>query len=598
MKDTINILIVDDIQANIYATEVLLESLENITTHQALSVKEALSILLNNKIDLILSDVHMPEINGFEFAKILKKNNKTKDIPFIFMTAAYLNERAKEHGYKLGAIEYITKPISPTVLKLKLSKYIHMFQVNKKLEEQKRFTNQILEASEDAKMIIDENCTLVDYNQKIFTIFASILDQENVVTFLDKQGKDNNELQKFKKYLVEHRKNTITTHTLFYNENYYKIFIKNVSSYKMVMFYDITEEIKKTKRKDAIFNSHQSIIVVTDGVQVHDINSIFFQEYGFENLKDFKSKYNCICDLFVSKEGHDYLMPTINGLRWNNYINLHPEKTHEALLINKDGLEKIYEVKSSGNLFGITEIEEVVSFYDVTEIKNKNKLLIQHSKQAAMGEMISMIAHQWRQPLASIGAITSKMKLKHELDMLTPQNFLDDIEKTSMIVKHLSKTIDTFQDYLKEKNGQKIKIISMWHNLNNIIDSLLHNKDIRHVFTYNNEETLIDDRLDQVFLNIYQNAIDALNTMNHHKEKLIKTTITKNEENKVEILICDNAGGISVEILEKIFVPYFSTKSKNGSGLGLYMSKEIVENIGGNLEVYNYEEGACFKVTI
>jgi C4-dicarboxylate-specific signal transduction histidine kinase len=125
----------------------------------------------------------------------------------------------------------------------------------------------------------------------------------------------------------------------------------------------------------------------------------------------------------------------------------------------------------------------------------------------------------------------------------------------------------------------------------------LKNNNIEHKLDYEDNYKL-DDRLDHVLLNIYQNANDALNNNESVKEKKICTKIY-NTENQTIIEISDNAGGISKEIKEKIFDPYFSTKSKNGTGLGLYMSKNIVEKyIGGQLKVTNTEVGACFHIII
>lgn len=113
------------------------------------------------------------------------------------------------------------------------------------------------------------------------------------------------------------------------------------------------------------------------------------------------------------------------------------------------------------------------------------------------------------------------------------------------------------------------------------------------------EDYMIDDRLDHVFLNIYQNASDALIENKEITDKYISTKIFKNEKNQIEIHIKDNAGGIPQNIINKIFEPYFSTKSKNGTGLGLYMTKKIVEDyIGGTLSVKNENNGACFSIVI
>ena len=112
-------------------------------------------------------------------------------------------------------------------------------------------------------------------------------------------------------------------------------------------------------------------------------------------------------------------------------------------------------------------------------------------------------------------------------------------------------------------------------------------------------ESQVDDRLDQVLLNLYQNATDALKENRSISRKKIILILEEEKNKMVRIAVLDNGGGIDEETLSKIFFPYFSTKSKNGSGLGLYMSKDIVEtHIGGTLSAKNHENGACFEMIV
>ena len=130
-----NILLVDDIYENIYSLKMLIEDGFDVNIFSALNVNDAMTILMENSIDLILTDIQMPNIDGFEFVKYLKTIEKTKDIPIIFITGIYDKDEYKTKGYDLGAIDYITKPINHILLNAKLKIYIDIF-MNKKIQEE------------------------------------------------------------------------------------------------------------------------------------------------------------------------------------------------------------------------------------------------------------------------------------------------------------------------------------------------------------------------------------------------------------------------------------------------------------------------------
>ena len=235
------------------------------------------------------------------------------------------------------------------------------------------------------------------------------------------------------------------------------------------------------------------------------------------------------------------------------------------------------------------------------ELEEKQKQLIQQSRQAQMGEMISMIAHQWRQPLAAISATSVAMQLQAELNQLDDATVVTLSKKISQYSKHLSETIDDFRNFFKpNKEKKKTDYTQLVQSVLGIIETSLKNQNIAvekelscddRFFTYPNEIT-------QVILNLMKNAEDAL------LEKKIKNPVIKiksfNENGRSVLEISDNAGGIPEEIMSKIFDPYFSTKSKKtGTGLGLYMSKTIIEeHCEGKLNVKNDNFGASFSIEL
>jgi len=241
----------------------------------------------------------------------------------------------------------------------------------------------------------------------------------------------------------------------------------------------------------------------------------------------------------------------------------------------------------------------------------KNRLshqkLLQHSRMAQMGEMISMIAHQWRQPLSAISSTAVNLQLKLELENfdLKTQKGADEcneyfqlrLENIETYVQNLTHTIDDFRNFYKpNKQSVFITLEEVIFKSLSVIKASLENDNIEIIQKYASEEKyeLYDNELMQVILNILKNSQD------NFKEKNIQNPYIRITTQAKQISICDNGGGIDEAIIEKVFDPYFSTKDeKNGTGLGLYMSKTIIdEHHKGSLHVKNDDKGICFIIEL
>ncbi len=236
-------------------------------------------------------------------------------------------------------------------------------------------------------------------------------------------------------------------------------------------------------------------------------------------------------------------------------------------------------------------------------IKNNEKTahMIQQSRLAQMGEMISMIAHQWRQPLSSISAISGTLSLDVMMKNYNEDFFQEQLNSIGELSQYLSQTIDDFRGFFKkDKMVEKASVDEIVNSCLHVIGLSLQNKNINVIMRIDeksNIESYINE-LKQVILNILKNAEDAL--LENNIENATISIRGYQKELNTYIEIEDNAGGVSEEIKSRIFDPYFSTKSKkDGTGLGLYMSKIIVEeHCGGALELYNTEVGARFIIIL
>ena len=232
--------------------------------------------------------------------------------------------------------------------------------------------------------------------------------------------------------------------------------------------------------------------------------------------------------------------------------------------------------------------------------REKEDMLLQQTRQAAMGEMISMIAHQWRQPLTVIGMIADNISLDVMFETLDTQKLQSSLKDISDQTKYLSQTIDDFrQFFVPNKEKDTIFLHDCVEGALNIIEKNLISHNIEVIKNYE-DLTKIDlykNELIQVFINFLKNAQDAFEEK-HIKNAKIELTI-KEYDTSVECSIEDNAGGIPLEIQKNIFDPYFTTKNKkNGTGLGLYMSKSIIEDhSSGTIKVSNTDDGVIFTLS-
>lgn len=363
----------------------------------------------------------------------------------------------------------------------------------------------------------------------------------------------------------------------------------------------VKKRVKSEVRYQMLFETMTNAIFVIENDVFVDCNALAVQLFEFDkkediiglNQFDLSPQYQADGELTIIKKEK-----IKKGLCENKKIEF------DWLYLTKNKNELYFRVQ----LF-VTKIDSKDVVYaickDITKEKQLEKkqakqenLLIQQSKMATMGEMIAMIAHQWRQPLSAILALTQSIEFKAKMNVLDNDFLEQQLNQTKDIIMHMSKTIDDFRNFFKPK-AQKEEIM-----LKDIVQKSIEFAEVslkqNNIKIENNIKSdkkffIYKSEMMQVLLNLLANAKDALIEQNI-ENGLIK--IDLEEYNDYSILsIKDNAGGIPQEIIDKIFDPYFSTKSHNGTGLGLYMSKVIIEDhLRGKLYVENAKDGAEFKI--
>ncbi len=234
----------------------------------------------------------------------------------------------------------------------------------------------------------------------------------------------------------------------------------------------------------------------------------------------------------------------------------------------------------------------------VAELREKDHLLIQQSRLAAMGEMIGNIAHQWRQPLNTLGLIIQNLRYDFKDGLVTHEHMDKASMQAMQMIQSMSRTIDDFRNFFKP-NRDKIRfnLCQAIDDALAIIGNGLRNHGIEVRFDRRTDFAVLGypNEFAQVILNLAGNAKDAL-VERQIKDGWIAIRLT-GEDGMATVSVSDNAGGVPEDIRERIFDPYFTTREK-GTGIGLYMSKMIVEYMGGTISVSNGGEGAEFSASL
>lgn len=234
----------------------------------------------------------------------------------------------------------------------------------------------------------------------------------------------------------------------------------------------------------------------------------------------------------------------------------------------------------------------------IRDLEHSQKTIINQSKFAVMGEMIAMIAHQWKQPLNVISLNIANLEMMHITGKYSKKELSEIIENSNETIEYMSKTIQDFTEFLKPSEiREKLKIGTIFYQLMTLVKSDIQQYGIDFTINFKLDTNLIielnSSKFTQVIINIIKNAIDEFKSK-HIENPTISIDIEL-LNNVYTISVQDNAGGIPPQILDTIFEPYVSTKGKNGTGLGMYMSKLLVEShLGGTINVVNKDGGALF----
>ena len=354
----------------------------------------------------------------------------------------------------------------------------------------------------------------------------------------------------------------------------------------------ITEKkLKKEYRYNQMLFNDQENIVFTANIQdgVIEANRRFFDTLGFDSLESFKEKHECICELFIEKEG--YLKATTPDAHWTDIIFAEPKKQHKALISDKKGKSRIFSVLLKPVDFDDEQFI-ISSFTDITALESAREQA--EASEKAKSEFMANMSHEIRTPMNGIVGFT-QLLLNGELSK-EQKKYTQLIEQSTSI---LLKIVNDILDFSKIESGHlelDFTMVNPFVNLHNSIAlfrSKAKEKDISYLIDIDpsiSECLLMDElRVTQVINNLINNAIKF--TPNHgtiHIE--IKKNLRENSKEYLCFSVTDTGVGIAEDRLDKVFQSFIqadssTTRNFGGTGLGLTISASLCELMDSTLKV-------------
>jgi PAS domain S-box-containing protein len=497
-EDKVNILMVDDQPAKLLSYEVILAELgENLI--KASTASEALNVLLKTDVAVVLMDVSMPELDGFELAAVIRQHPRFQKTAIIFISGVHLTDSDKLQGYRSGAVDYISVPVVPDVLRAKIGIFVDLH----------RKTRQLEMLNNDLERRVSERTEELRQREEQFRMRAELLD------------------------------------------------------------------------------------LATEAIMVRDLKgAIQFWNRGAESLYGWSSEEVCGRDM------HRLLQTVFPTTREGIEAILRDQKWWQGNLVQKarDGAEIVVACRKTINQEGnaILEVSR-----DITAQLQAEEGLRETEKLAAMGRVAGIIAHEINNPLAAITNTLYLVRNHPSLDD-TARHFADVAEQELQRVSHITR--QTLSFYRESKQPIPVNLSELLDDVLELQDRVLHSSHIFLSKKYASTPIVqgFPVELRQVFLNLIGNAVQAMPGGGQLRVFVRDTTDWETLRRGTSISVLDTGVGIRPEDARRLFQPFFSTKSTKGTGLGLWISKGIVQKYDGSLTCRSFRTAhgcfTCFRV--
>ncbi|MCK9161728.1 MAG: PAS domain-containing sensor histidine kinase [Arcobacteraceae bacterium] len=580
--------------------------------NQLIEYNASFDDFINSNIKVIVFDTISSKINNFEDnLELLLKDaqeyrfdfgyiRNLKNIDNVFLNKKLQMERLKSRkAFAFNIFTYLIDIEDIGYLSLNIEEKEHIDTIRiylASLAFDIEYINKIKKYLFSIQELENQNQYIKNYI-KLTDVYIKYYEEINQAMHNIKNIDINEQLNGLKKNLKQIAQQEKAYTNLILNSVFFIVLIL------IVLVIWILYKIYKTRKeliafKTAVENSH-SVVVITDTEQnITFVNSAFEKITGYSIKEAIGAKPNVLKSGKQDENFYKKMAQKIYaGEIWHGrFVNkkkngdiFYEDATIAPIVIDgkidsylaiKTDVTKLVNATEELSLLNANlekKVEEKIKL-----IRQKDALIMQQSRLLALGEMITNISHQWRQPLSSITLSASGLKYKKELGILNLDDDFDkELDTIINVADELSLTIDKFKKIVKiEKDKQFFEINSSIKQNIKLIKSIYKQDGIKIILELDEKEMRVngfETQFSQVVLNILNNAKEALNKSDID-QKYIKIT-TKEDNKGFVITIIDNAGGISSDIISKIYDPYFTTKHKSqGTGMGLFMAYEIVKN--------------------
>lgn len=604
------ILIVDDKPANILALEGLLTAPDRILIN-ADSGKDALQIALNKNIDLIILDVQMPQMDGFEVAQILQSNKKTKDIPIIFASAEKKEYASMMKGFEEGAIDYLFKPLDPEITKAKVSVLLKIQLQKKELLKKNAMLEKsalLINNSADIIGIIDSlTLKIEEINQAFTTILGYEPNEAKGTSLALLLGAQDRTLVQ---QLVESRKDKLSFETCIYCKNReikwldWNVVVKNNKWF--VNARDITEikQVEKIRNYLAtvVKQSNDSIYIHDHEGKIISWNQGAEKIYGYTESEALQMKIWNIIPEYLQPETHEMVSKILSG-RKIELLETKRVTKHGKLM---DVLFSASFLKDSGNLNSI-----VITERDVTEQKIADERIRQLNislkknvlqLEAANKELESFsysVSHDLRAPLRALHGNASILEEDYmgKLD----EGAMGILKKIHDNVNRMDRLINDLLSFSKiGKQAIRKSEINTTDQVRHIIQEISQSTPHQATIQVKELSDTFGDyaMLNQVWTNLVSNAIKY---SSKKADPQIEIGCLPDEEDVV-YYIRDNGAGFDMAYADKLFGTFqrlHDVTEFEGTGIGLAIVQRIILKHGGTIRAEAQPDlGATFYFTI
>ena len=642
----LNILMIDDQPGKLLSYRAILDDLgENLIS--ATTAKEALDILLNNEIAMILMDVSMPELNGFELADMIHQHPRFEKIAIIFISAVHLTDLDRIKAYQRGAMDYISVPVVPELLRAKVNLFADLYRKTRDLELlNSELEERVLARTEDlrksAEQIRSLNAQLqqriaeLEIVMKVLPVGISVAHDADcrlitgnaaMYQLLELPPETNLSLSAFPKEKppieiyrqdgrfamdelpvalaavtgqpvasveleIHHKGGRVTqalasANPLFDDSG-------NVRGAVGALI-DITER----KRMEQTLRERADLLeLATEAIVVRDAEGIV--RYWNSGASDM---YGWTPQEAIGKNLHQLLRTKFPTPMEEMQDMLRQGRRWEGNLIQftKDGREIVTACRKSHQMDGKNRGAVLEICRDITAERQAEEALRRSEKLAAMGRMAGIVAHEINNPLGSITNIFYLLRDHPSLDA-EARNYARMAEEELARVTHITRQTLGFY----RESAQPIPV-SLSALLDDVLDFQSRQLQINEIAVdrkYRSEGVVqgFPGELKQVFLNLTSNAIEAMPDGGQLRVHVGESSAVSLQPAGVRVSISDTGGGIKPEDAKRLFEPFFSTKSTKGTGLGLWISRGIAQKHEGTIRFRSMtlrgESITCFSVFI